>query len=91
MERQRLSQLARAAVRTGGARAGLPGVTPYTLRASFASLQLHAGRPVLEVAQMLGHCPQVLLEHYAGLIAELVGTDPVPAEEAVRAVRASSS
>lgn len=70
-------------------RAGLAaGVTPYTLRASFASLQLHAGRPVLEVAQMLGHSPQVLLDHYAGLIAELVGTDPVPAEEAVRAARA---
>lgn len=68
--------------------AGLPDATPYTLRASFASLQLHAGRPVLEVAQMLGHSPQVLLDHYAGLIAELVGADPVPAEEAVRAARA---
>jgi integrase len=68
--------------------AGLGNVTPYALRASFASLQLHAGRPVLEVAQMLGHSPQVLLTHYAGLIAELVGTEPVSAEEAVLRARA---
>jgi integrase len=36
-------------------RAGLPGVTPYTLRHTAASWMAEADVPILDIAKMLGH------------------------------------
>jgi integrase len=52
------------------------GPRPYDLRHSAASLQLAAGTNPLEVADMLGHGPQILLSTYAHVIAELKGQPP---------------
>ncbi len=47
------------------------GVTPYTLRHSFASLLIHAGEPVTYVASQLGHAPSMTLDTYAHVFADL--------------------
>ncbi len=47
------------------------GLRPYDLRHSAASLWLHEGRSVVEVAAWLGHAPTMTLDTYAHLIAEL--------------------
>jgi integrase len=63
MDGGRLAQLAHARVRPGRAsppvsRAG----GRYDLRHSAASLWLHEGRSVIEVAQWLGHAPTMTLD-----------------------------
>ena len=63
------------------------GARPYDLRHGAASLALAEGRSPLEVADMLGHGPQVLFNTYAHVIAELRGTAPASAEERIRAAR----
>ena len=63
------------------------GPRPYDLRHSFASLQLAAGTSPLEVADMLGHGPQILFNTYAHVIAELKGQPPVPAEDRIATAR----
>lgn len=73
-------------------RAGLPGITPYTLRHSFASLLLRD--PALspaEVAAQMGHSVGMLLSTYAHVIAELKGLPPVTAGEAIRQARQNRS
>jgi integrase len=57
------------------------GATPYDLRHSFASLMFHEQRNPLEIADMMGHSPQVLFSTYAHVIAELRGAAPISAEE----------
>jgi integrase len=72
--------------------AGLPaGVRPYDLRHSAASLMIHEGRNIVEVAGWLGHDPATCLSTYSHLIAELAGRDPVPMEEMVRLARQAST
>ena len=63
------------------------GPRPYDLRHSAASLALAAGTSPLEVADMLGHGPQVLFNVYAHVIAELKGQPPVPAESRITSAR----
>lgn len=63
------------------------GATPYDLRHSFASLMFHEQRNPLEIADMLGHSPQVLFSTYAHVIAELRGAAPISAEKQIRAAR----
>jgi integrase len=70
---------------------GLPGLRPYDLRHSFASLLIHEGRPLMEIAEQLGHSVETLLRHYAHLIAEMAGQSSVPAEQAIRDARAQSA
>jgi integrase len=60
---------------------------PYDLRHRFASLMFHEQRKPLEIADMMGHSPQVLFSTYAHVIAELRGTSPTSADEQIRAVR----
>lgn len=51
--------------------AGVPAATPYALRHSFASLMIHEGRSIVEVASQLGHAPTMTLDTYAHVFADL--------------------
>ena len=51
-------------------RAGLKGVTPHTLRHTCASWLVMAGRPILEVRDILGHSTIKMTERYAHLAPE---------------------
>jgi integrase len=81
---------------TGGAfgraaaAAGVPKVSPYTLRHSFCSLLLHEGRSVIYVARQMGHDAKLTLSTYGHVIDELEDAPRVPAEEAIRAARSNS-
>jgi integrase len=66
---------------------GFSGLRPYDLRHSFASLLIHEGKPLMEIAEQLGHSVETLLRHYAHLIAEMAGQPPTPAEQAIRDAR----
>lgn len=63
---------------------------PYDCRGSFVSLHLRAGASPLEVAAWAGHSPQVMFEHYANVIEELVGEPRLPAEEQIHRARAAA-
>lgn len=60
---------------------------PYDLRHSFAWLMFHEQRNPLEIAEMMGHSPQVLFSTYAHVIAELRGAASVSAEEQIQTAR----
>ncbi len=49
----------------------------------------HEQRNPLEIADMMGHSPQVLFSTYAHAIAELRGAAPISAEEQIKAARFS--
>ena len=66
---------------------GLDLRRPYDLRHAAASLWLHEGRSVVEVAAWLGHSPAMCLGTYAHLIEELRDAPKVDAEQAIRAAR----
>jgi integrase len=68
-------------------RSSYKGAVPYDLRHSFASLMLAAGRNPLEVAQMMGHSPKILLETYAHVIGEHRGQPSVSAEKRILQAR----
>jgi hypothetical protein len=61
----------------------LATAVPYDCRGSFISLQLRAGASPLEVAAWSGHSPQVMFQHYANVIDELVGEPRLSAEEQI--------
>ena len=73
--------------REGIKKAGLdsiePNVTPYTLRHSCASLLLHEGRSVIEVARWMGHSPVMTLRVYGHVMDDLVGGGHVNGDELV--------
>ena len=48
---------------------------PYSLRHSFASLQLYAGLTIVELAAQMGHSPAICLSTYQHVMADLKGTD----------------
>jgi integrase len=68
-------------------RSSYEGAVPYDLRHSFASLMLAEGRNPLEVAEMMGHSPKLLLDTYAHVIEELRGEPSVPAEQRILQAR----
>jgi integrase len=49
------------------------GITelPYGLRHSYASLRIHEGASIIEVAEELGHSPQMTVGTYAHVMDEL--------------------
>jgi integrase len=67
---------------------GIVAARPYDLRHRFASLLIHEGRPLMEIADQLGHSVETLLRYYAHLIAEMAGEPPIPAERAIEKARA---
>ena len=67
---------------------GMPTtIRPYDLRHSAASLWLHEGRSVVEVAQWLGHAPSMSLDTYGHVLVDLSDTERRSAEDEIRAAR----
>jgi len=70
--------------------AGLdPTPRPYDCRHSFASLLLHSGLSVIEVARQLGHGAALTLGTYGHVIEELSEAPRQDAENAILAARES--
>ncbi|MEJ7893874.1 MAG: site-specific integrase [Solirubrobacteraceae bacterium] len=68
--------------------AGIDGpARPYDLRHAAASLWLHEGRSVVEVAGWLGHSPTETLKTYSHVVEELSDAPRITAEEAIREAR----
>jgi integrase len=65
----------------------LEQVRPYDLRGSFVSLHLRAGMSPLEVASWAGHSPQVMYQHYANVIKELMAEADIPVGEQITRAR----
>ena len=78
----------RAFARAVGA-AGIEHARVYDLRHSFASLLLHEGRSVIDVARQLGHDARLTLTRYGHVIDDLDGEPQRSAEDAIRAARAA--
>ena len=66
--------------------AGIISTRPYDLRHSAASLGLHAGRMIIEVATRMGHSGQMALSTNLHVMSEL-GDERISAEEAIRRAR----
>jgi integrase len=66
--------------------AGLTGTRPYDLRHSAASLWLHEGRTIIEVATWMGDSGQMALSTYLHVMSDL-GDERISAEDAIRAAR----
>ena len=64
-----------------------PNVTPYTLRHSCASLLLHEGRSVIEVARWMGHSPIMTLQVYGHVMDDLVGAGHIDGDELIGLAR----
>jgi integrase len=79
----------RRTFRDAASAAGLDDITPYTLRHSFVSLLLAAGRRPGEVADQAGHSLAVCQDTYAHVIAEFRGVAVSDPAEEVRKARAS--
>jgi integrase len=60
---------------------------PYMLRHSYASLPIREGASIPELAEELGHSPQMTLNTYGHVIREPRGAPVVSAEEQVLASR----
>jgi integrase len=60
---------------------------PYGLRHSYASLRIHEGASIPELAEELGHSPHMTLTTYAHVIHELRGAPRLPAAEEVAKAR----
>jgi integrase len=69
--------------------AGIDHARPYDLRHSFASLLLHEGRSVIDVARQLGHSPAMTLTVYGHVIEELSEAPRQDAEAVILAARDS--
>lgn len=65
----------------------LAGAVPRDLRGSFASLLIHEGRTVLDVADQLGHKPSTCLDVYAGIFADFDPVQRTPAIDAITEAR----
>lgn len=67
--------------------AGVEALPPYDLRHAFASPHIRAGTSVPELAEMLGHSPQMTLSTYTHVIRELKGTPIASVEDQILAAR----
>jgi integrase len=67
--------------------AGVDLDTPYDLRHSAASLWLHEGISIVQVAAWMGHGIGPLSTTYAHIIAEVDPDDRRPAVDMIRAAR----
>jgi integrase len=70
------------------AAAGVPDITPYFLRHTFASLRIAEQRLSLqEIAAELGHDVDVLAKTYAHVISEYRGQGPISPDDLIREAR----
>ncbi len=60
---------------------------PYKLRHSYASLRIREGASIPELAEELGHSPQMTLGTYAHVIHELRGAPRLPAQQEIARAR----
>ena len=60
---------------------------PNDLRHAYASLRIRAGASIPELAEELGHSPQMTVSTYTHVIRELQGEPVVSAEEEVERAR----
>jgi integrase len=60
---------------------------PYDLRHAYASLQIRAGVSIPELAERLGHSPQMTVSTYTHVIRELEGEPRVSAEAQIEQAR----
>jgi integrase len=77
----------RRAFRRASLAAGLAHARPYDVRHSFASLLLHEGRSVINVARQLGHDARLTLTRYGHVIDELEDWPRLEAEAAIANAR----
>ena len=54
---------------------------------AFASLQLYAGLTIVELASQMGHSPAICLSTYQHVMADLKGTERLPAMTRIEAAR----
>jgi integrase len=66
---------------------GLAGSRPYDLRHSFASLLIHAGASVVEVARQMGNAPSVTLDVYGHVFGDRDSSVTVTPAEAIEGAR----
>jgi integrase len=67
--------------------AGIERLPPYDLRHAYASLQIRAGLSIPEIAQRMGHSPQMTVSTYTHVIRELEGEPRVPGAEQIERAR----
>lgn len=68
--------------------AGVPGITPYFLRHSYAALRLAEQRLSLqEIAEEMGHSVEVLARIYSHVISDYRGRGPIKPDELIQAAR----
>lgn len=67
--------------------AGVEPLPPYDLRHAFASLQIRAGVSIPELAEQMGHSPQMTVNTYTHVIRELRGLPAMAAEEQILRAR----
>lgn len=60
---------------------------PYDCRGTFVSLHLRAFENPVQIAAWAGHSTRVMYEHYAGVIEEERGPEPVPVEQQIKQAR----
>lgn len=82
----------RRVFRPAAVAAGLPAdVRPRDLRGSFASLLVHEGRTIVEVAAQLGHSAAMCLSTYAQVFDDADPSKRQPAGDTIRAARAAAN
>lgn len=69
------------------ARAGVEELPPYDLRHAFASMQIRAGVSIPELAEQMGHSPQMTVGTYTHVVRDLRGETAMPAEEQILKAR----
>jgi integrase len=70
----------------------VPGITPYFLRHTYASLRLAEQRLSLqEIADEMGHTVEVLARTYAQVIAEYRGQGPIDPDGLISEARRPKS
>lgn len=67
--------------------AGVESLPPYDLRHSYASIQIRAGMSIPELAEQMGHNPQMTVGTYTHVIRELKGSPALSAEEQILEAR----
>jgi integrase len=67
--------------------AGVDPLPPYDLRHAFASLQVRAGMSIPELAEQMGHSPQMTVMTYTHVIRELKGEPRISAEKQIERAR----
>ena len=69
------------------ARAAVEQLPPYDLRHAFASLQIRAGVSIPELAEQMGHSPQMTVSTYTHVVRDLRGQPAMAAEDQILKAR----